>query len=134
MFDFHEKRKIKAILYSKVVFVLLIFIAVFLSLSVYNRYIIAEETKLKLEERKEDLEALKMRADVLETKVEYLERDRGIEEELRNRFDVAKEGEQVVVILEDEKTRETPSALQESNTPEGEKGMWDTVRQLFKFW
>ena len=101
MFDFHEKRKIKSVLYSKPVFVLLVLLAILLSSAVYDRYLVAKETEKKLEEKEQDLKSLELRAEALEAKVEYLDDERGIEEELRNRFDVAKEDEQVVIILED---------------------------------
>ncbi len=100
MFDFHEKRKIRTFLYSKVVIGALFLGAVFLSFSVYDRYIVAEEMQAKLEDKRAQLEELQNRAELLESKVEYFKNDRGIEEELRNRFDVAKEGEQVIVLID----------------------------------
>lgn len=134
MFDFHEKRKMKAILYSKVVFVLLILLAILLSVSVYNRFIVVQGTKVRLDERKEDLEALEMRAGVLQEKVDYLENERGIEEELRNRFDVAKEGEQVIVILED-KDKKTEKKSEESDVLEKkEESGIGSILKLLKFW
>ena len=134
MFDFHEKRKLKAILYSKVVFVLLILIAVLLSISAYNRFIVAQETKDRLNDRKEDLEALEMRAEVLQGKVDYLENERGIEEELRNRFDVAKEGEQVIVILEDKENKTERQGEDDLDTPQVEATGLQSVFKLLKFW
>ena len=134
MFDFHEKRKIRRIVYSKTVFVLLVCLAVFLSTAVYHRYVVATDTKEKLEERRVDLEALQLRAEVLNTKVEYLENERGIEEELRNRFDVAKEGEQVVVIIDDRENRE-PTATSETNSIiMEEESLGKNLLKLFKFW
>lgn len=106
MFDFHEKRKIRSFLYSKFVIGGLFLVAILLSFSVYDRYLVAGEMKLKLEERRTQLQEIKSRAQVLESKVQYFENDRGIEEELRNRFDVAKEGEQVVVLIDPKKNEE----------------------------
>ena len=100
MFDFHEKRKIMSVLYSKVVIFVLIFITILMSVSVYNRFTVSQEMKEKLADKRIELAELETRAQVLDAKVKYLEDERGIEEELRNRFDVAKEGEQVVVLLE----------------------------------
>ena len=134
MFDFHEKRRIKSVLYSKTTFVLLVMVAILLLTSVYNRLIVAQETKTKLEERKEDLEALEMRAEVLRAKVEYLENERGIEEELRNRFDVAKEGERVVIILEDKEEKKDKKAPTAENSLDAEDSAFEAILNLLKFW
>ena len=134
MFDFHEKRKIRGVLYSKPVFILLILIAALLSMSVYNRLIVAQGTKERLDEKREDLEALQIRADVLQEKVDYLEDERGIEEELRNRFDVAKEGEQVVIILEEREKQSHKQNPQAQPEEVEEEGMFRSVMNLLKFW
>jgi cell division protein FtsB len=134
MFDFHEKRKMKAILYSKTVFAVLILIAALLSVSVYNRFVIAEDTRVKLEDRREDLEALEMRAAVLQEKVDYLENERGIEEELRNRFDVAKEGEQVIIILEEKEKKTEKTEGGTGEIVESKETGFGSLLKLLKFW
>lgn len=133
MFDFHEKRKIRSFLYSKFVIGGLFLIAVFVSFSAYDRYTIAKEMKIKLEDRRVQLEEVKNRAQVLETKVEYFENDRGIEEELRNRFDVAKEGEQVVVLIDAKEEPEVQEnkASPEDTQPREEEKNW--FRDFFRF-
>jgi len=45
---------------------------------------------------------LRSQKDSLQEQVEYLSNERGIEAEMRRQFDVALEGEQVVVIVEPE--------------------------------
>jgi cell division protein FtsB len=102
MFDFHEKRKIRRVLYSKVSIALVFLLAFVIGRSVYERYTVEREMVAKLDERVAELDALKQRALLLEGKVDHLRNERGIEEELRNRFDVVKEGEQVVIILDEE--------------------------------
>jgi cell division protein FtsB len=106
MFDFHEKRKIRSVLYSRITIFMMFAVAMFLSISVYNRYKVAAEMGEKLESKQAELEALQARAGTLREKVEYLEDERGIEEELRNRFDVVKEGEQTVILIDSRETEE----------------------------
>ncbi len=105
MFDFHEKRKIRSFLYSKWVVLGILLLSAFFANSVYDRYTVASEMKAKLDVKRAELEELNQRAQALDSKVKYLEGERGIEEELRNRFDVIKEGEQVVILL-DERRKE----------------------------
>lgn len=101
MFDFHEKRRIRELLYSKPAIGFLFLLTILLSISAYNRYEIARETKDRLEVKQAELDVLEKRADSLETKVRYLEDERGVEEELRSRFDVAKEGEDVIILVDE---------------------------------
>ncbi len=130
MFDFHEKRKIRNILYSKWIALALLFVTVLLGTAVHDRYMVAEEMRMKLEDKRSELEALKHRAQVLESKVEYLERDRGIEEELRNRFDVVREGEQMVILIGDREGE--GEAVSETPSPERDSSFFDFLN-FFNF-
>ena len=79
-------------------------------------------------EREEDLNALKARAEVLEGDIEHLQSDRGLEEELRSRFDVAKEGEQVIIIVEDY------DDTQARTVPRTRERQEDSFFEKLKFW
>jgi len=134
MFDFHEKRKIRNILYSKWVAGCILVLSLFLATTVYDRYTVAQDIKSKLEIRKTELAELEHRAQVLKSKVQYLEGERGIEEELRTRFDVVKEGEQVVILI-DERRKINTSTQGATGTPSldstpQKKGFLD----FLKFW
>ncbi len=135
MFDFHEKRKIRSVLYSKTVIFVIFALAILMSFSVYNRYSVAGDMRKKLEDKRAELDAMKLRAQTLDSKVQYLENERGIEEELRNRFDVAKEGEQVVILLDrkdaqKEEDIHSDNADDNSNDIKSKKSIFD----FFKFW
>jgi cell division protein FtsB len=132
MFDFHEKRKIRDILYSAPVIGVLFLLAFIVSYAAYHRYSVAAEMQVKLDERRALLQELKQRATVLDGKVKYLEDERGIEEEIRNRFDVAKEGEQVIILINGEGSTHT------TTTPEAHVPKKDDAKEGFfdrlKFW
>lgn len=132
MFDFHEKRKIRAVLYSKPFVGLLLVGAIMLSTSVYDRYLVSQEIRGKLEDRHRELEALEARADALEQKVQYLKDNRGVEEEIRNRFDVAKEGEQVVILLGETEEVVTTTESVSSDTQKTKQGAG--VLDALLFW
>ena len=70
----------------------------------------------KREDMSRELSTLQERAALLETEVNRLESDRGIEEEIRDRYEVSKKGEQVVVILSDD-AKGGRSASTTSTTP-----------------
>lgn len=73
---------------------------------VYQRYTIEQEMVERREEAEAHLKELESRRADLEKKVEYLSNERGIEAEMRRNFDVARPGEQVVIILDEEKKPE----------------------------
>lgn len=131
MFDFHEKRKIRSVLYSRPVIGVILLVTILLSISAYNRYTVAKEMEVKLESRKQELEELKERARAIESKVEYLTDERGVEEELRNRFDAIREGEQVIILLEER--GKGSDAIETTSAIDTDKSFWQSLIDTFKF-
>ncbi len=132
MFDFHEKRKIRNVVFSKFTILILLVLIGLLSMSVFERFMALRAITEKREVREEELHGLQQRAAALEAEVEYMQHGRGIEEELRNRFDVAKEGERVIIIVDDEKGQESAgSALEPSDSDSQDaSSFWG----FLKFW
>lgn len=104
MRSYREKRQNRALLYSWPVIIILFVLVVLLARSVYSVY-----QSERLASRKETA-ALIERDQVLARKkellaeVEQLETSRGIEEEIRKKFSVAKPGEQVVIVVDERAT------------------------------
>lgn len=94
-------------MYSKFSVALLVIATVAVGVSAYERYTVEREMAERRNEREAELRELQLRAEALGAKVEELQNERGLEAEIRSRFDVAKEGEQVVIILRDEATEAT---------------------------
>ncbi len=112
---------------------MLFLIAILMSVSVFNRYEVAQEMNDKLEAKRTELNELHVRAQLLESKVEYMKDERGIEEELRSRFDVAKEGEQVVILLDAERgEKKSTSSLNDEGVGQAEEG--ESFFARLKFW
>jgi len=127
MFDFHQKRKLRTILNSPFTQGIILFMVLLVGWSAYVRYDIAMEMSDRREQVEQQATALETRKKELEEKVKYLSSERGIEAEMRRQFDVALEGEQVVVIVNDE-----------SNIMEGESVSSSTVKgdghKWYQFW
>ncbi len=126
MFDFYQKRKIRTILNSRFTQGFIIFLALLVAWSAFVRFEIAIEMKDRRETAEGQTEVLKERKEQLEEKVEYLSNERGIEAELRRQFDVTLEGEQVIVIVDDEKNNEIKPLSTSTNDREDKK--W------YQFW
>ena len=101
MFDFQQKRRIRTIFTSRITWVVLLVIASFIIVSAYDRYLIARDMADRRLEVETEIRALELRKDNLEAEVQYLSNERGIEAQMRRQFDIAREGEQVVIILDD---------------------------------
>lgn len=126
MFDFHEKRKLRRFLYSYFVIFVLFVGTLYVGEAAYTRYTVAEDMKHKLDEKRAELAYLEDRAEKLESEIVYLQDDRGIEAELRTRFDVAKEGEAVVILVRDDASEDPVIATppqQATSTP----SFWETL-------
>lgn len=124
MFDFHQKRKLKTVFGSRVTQGVILVVAFFILLSAYNRYLIAREMAERRATVESEISTLEERREILETQVQYLSNERGIESEMRRQFDIAREGEQVVIILEDENAAEA-----EATTTTNQK-----ERAWYRFW
>ena len=124
MFDFHQKRKLRTIVGSRITQGVLIFLTLMVMWSAYDRYLIARDMADKRAAVESEVENLEERKASLEEEVKYLSNDRGIEAEMRRQFDIAKDGEQVVIILDDE-----TATTEETATTTVTK-----TRPWYKFW
>jgi cell division protein FtsB len=128
MFDWRQKRAFRSVLASPLLQVLLFGLVVMVGFSVYERYRIA----VLMAERRAAVEAqlasLEARRAILQERVDYLSNERGIEAELRRQFDVARQGEQVVVLVDppqEAATVQPLTSLSEATT---------TAPRWYQFW
>jgi cell division protein FtsB len=123
MFDFQQKRKIKSWYSSKITQAVVLFLAILVIFSAINRYLIAADMADRRQGVEAEIHTLEARRQSLDKEVKYLSNERGIEAEMRRQFDIAREDEQVVIILEDEPKLAPKS--EDQPTPE---------RPWYRFW
>lgn len=128
MREYQEKKKIRKVIYSKWVFFLLGLVLVFLVFSVVKVYLGGRGASAKREEINKNLEAAEKRKSELEAEIARLESASGAEEEIRKRFNVARPGEKVLVILD--KPAENVKIDGESGAGFFAK-IWQTVKSVF---
>ncbi len=94
-------------------------LVVLLTWSVIERVIIEREMASRRAVLEAEYATLENRYQDLKTKVEYLDDERSVEAELRKRFDVAQEGEQVVIITDsrDDEAEILPMPVVATSTP-----------------
>ena len=102
MRQFADKRKVKRILYSPFSVIILATLVFFLGRSVWKAYsknTISREARAGALRQIKELEARKAE---LEAKLEKLQSPEGLESEIRDKLPVAKEGEEVIIIVDDQ--------------------------------
>ena len=100
MFDFYERRKLRRVLYSKGAILLLAVVVVFLARAAAEVYPKEREAARRSAEQAAELSELRERERTLTAELGRLSTSRGVEAELREKYDVAKPGERVIVILD----------------------------------
>lgn len=126
MFDFYQKRKLRAVVNSPITQGVVLALALLVGWSAYVRFDIAMEMHERRVQAELQAAALETRKDQLEEQVRYLSSERGIEAEMRRQFDVALPDEQVVVIVEED---EGPEVMPLSTTSREE-----THHPWYQFW
>lgn len=102
MLQFYQKRSLLSWCRSPLVLLVLAGLCTWLAISVYERYSIEREMAERRLAAEADVAAMQARKEALAERVQYLSHERGIEAEMRRNFDIAKPGEEVVIILDDD--------------------------------
>lgn len=91
------------IVMSPISIAVLLILSVMFGFAVHDRYVVEREMALRLAKSEAELERETYRRAELAKKVEKLNTQQGIESEIRKNFDVAREGETVVVLVEEDR-------------------------------
>ena len=108
MLEFYEKRKLKRLLYSKPSLAVLVFLGVLLSIPTWGAYQKVQATSESRLAVASELHLLRTREVELQAEIDRLATERGIEEEIRRKYEVGRQGEQMIVIVGEEPHVPTP--------------------------
>ena len=125
MREFQKKKRIKRILYSPIILLILAIVFVLLFrglLSVYKKERLSAQN---LEKDKIELQKIADRQSSLAASLDYLKTDQGVESEIRTKFRAVKEGEKVSVIVDDQ----NPTATTVATTTK--RGFWYKIFNWF---
>jgi hypothetical protein len=99
MAEFEERKKFWHIFYSPLVFIILLVIFLFMVRAMWqvrNHEKISAQNRERIEN---ELAAINLRAMALKAQVDVLETPKGVDDEIRSKFNVTKMGEGVAVIV-----------------------------------
>ena len=100
MREFEQKRKVKRVLSSPIVLILFGIILLFLARSTWGIYVKDRDSTALLRSSESRLAELQDREHTLASSINKLQTESGIEAEIVDRFEMAKAGEQEVIIVE----------------------------------
>jgi len=123
MLEFQVKKRVKKILYSRAMFVLLLVVIALAGKATWSVYQKEKISRVNLERLQSEISELKGREGYIKSGIDRLGTSRGIEEEIRQKFKVVKDGEAMVILIDDEPTQATSSP---------EKGFWSTIVDVFR--
>ena len=109
-----NNRQLKRLLYSWPVLVLLFAVAFLMVRATWSAYQKEAVSLEGLKETKSEWQRLSDREAELNVAVERLETPRGLEEEIREKFSVAKEGEKMAIVVEGNSTREKETVVEDN--------------------
>lgn len=125
MIEFQKKKKFKKIVYSPIVLTVLFIFLLFIINGVWNVHERAIISSNSLKREQIELNKIIERERKLETSLEYLKTDQGVEDEIRSKFRAVKEGEKIAVILDD------VIATTTATTTEQNIGLWNRIINWF---
>lgn len=127
MKDFQEKQKktAKRKKYSKTLLLIMTLALVLLIKGVFSVYSKEQESQSEIDRIQSQKAELQKRYENITEQSDALKSDTGVESEIRNKFDVLKQGEGVIVIVD----KEMP-IIQEDNRSVLKK-FWDSVKGVF---
>lgn len=124
MKELYEQRKLKKIFHSRYTLIVLCIVIVLIFRGVFGVYEKHEKSKEILKRAQYDLALLQEREQSITRSMESLNTEYGKERELRDRFGVIKEGENIVIIVDE--------TVDDGIRPLQEKTWWQSFLELFK--
>jgi len=126
MREFQDKRRFKKLMHSRYVIVALIIICVLLGRAVFSVYEKYDRSKDIADRAQNELLLLSAREQSLNKEIINLGTELGKEKEVRERFGVVKEGERMIVLVDDKSS-------EKSNIILVKDGWWQKFIGFFSF-
>lgn len=124
MLDIQQKRKFRNIIYHRITLGLLFVLVLLAVNSTWRVYLKKSESIAMREASTRRLNELEVRDQELDSKIKKLATVSGVEEEIRSKFSVAKENENMVIIV-----REDLATTTEVNQ---KHGFWSKIMNIFR--
>lgn len=125
MIPFQERKKIRKIMYSKVSLLILFVILLVVGKGAWNVHKKAEIARSERDIALRYITQLETRNSEVRASLEHFKSDSGIEEEVRQKFDVALSGEEIIKIVDDDVKKGKNSEVV------NKKSLWQHIVDFF---
>jgi len=109
-----KPKKKQRVLFSLPFLILAMGLVILVSISAFKMYQTSRDTQETVERLEEERDEMSIRQEQLLNTAADLSTQRGIEQEIREKFSVVKEGERVIVLVDDPDRNSTSTAIDES--------------------
>ncbi|MFA6273196.1 MAG: hypothetical protein WC673_01750 [Candidatus Paceibacterota bacterium] len=116
--------KIKKIFFAQWKTAIMIILVIFAGRAAFNIYGRYQDSRASLALIEKELTTIENKKTTLEKTTTALKTEEGIKEEIRQKYQVAQDGEQLIVIIDDEQKKPT-------ETPEKRTGIWQPILKFF---
>ena len=124
MLDIQQKRKFRNIIYHRATLIVLALLVVLALHSTWRVYMKKRESVELVKTSSQRLAELEARNTELDAKIKKLDTVSGVEEEIRSKYSVAKDSENMVIIVREESEATT--------TTRENAGLWSKIKALFR--
>ena len=125
MIMYKRARTVKRILYAPITILALVIFSIFLVRAAFRAYQSERTSTIELQNLEQSKSELSTRETFIIKEIDRLQSSRGLEEELRNKYPVAKQGEHVVIIVE-------PKGGNGNSTSTSSGSFWSTIINFFR--
>lgn len=123
-----HRRRLFRILYSRPMIIVLTLVAAFAVYTAFSAYQKMRTTEQQVMEVREQKQQLVERRHELRRNIEALKTERGKEAQIRKTYSVTKDGEQMVVILDRDRERQSTSS---DETDSMTASIWESITGIF---
>ena len=123
--NFKERNKVNRIIYSWPSIFVLLLIILFLVKNIFGIYQGKKQSSINREHSELVFVELEDKSNLIKEEIKLLKTEKGIEKEIRDKFRVVKEGEQMAIIINSDKN----SNQEKSGNPKN--GLWEHFLDLF---
>ena len=123
MEDFQHRKKMRKAVSSRTFFFVVFFFTIALLNGAWGMWSKERESYQEREKVANELEVIRVREQELQSSIDRLKTPGGVEKEIRQKFSVAKEGEQVVLIVDEKKLTSQAEGVRDS--------LWNRVGKWF---
>lgn len=131
MLELQARQKLKKRIYSRPTLVALIILAALAVKGTWNVYWKYEESKENLLKTEQQADALRAREYALTAQIAALNTEKGVEREIRKKFSVVKDGEQVIVLVDGESEAQKKATTTPGLFDRMWSRMWSRIKDVF---